>query len=65
MANRNRLVKVPLFDKFPMNLLGGTIVGQNGDMLIVERPAPKERVKKVGRPRKLKQVVVDAEAAIA
>lgn len=52
MANRNRLLKVALFsDSLHVNLLGAVVVGQHGDQIIVERPAPKPRTKPV-TPRK-------------
>lgn len=44
-TQRNRYVKVALFEPAATNLMGGTIVGQFGDTLLVERPAPKPRVK--------------------
>ncbi len=44
-TQRNRYVKVALFEPAATNLMGGTIVGQFGDTLLVERPAPKPRSK--------------------
>jgi hypothetical protein len=43
MATRNRYVKVTLFEPCPTNLMGSTVVGQYGDVLLVERPQPKPR----------------------
>ena len=44
-TQRNRYVKAPLFEAVTTNLVGGTIVGQTADWLLVERPAPKPRIK--------------------
>jgi hypothetical protein len=44
---RNPYVKIALFDpKSAPNLQGGTVVGQSGDYILVERPAPKPRTRK-------------------
>jgi hypothetical protein len=40
-AHRNRYVKVILFEPLTTNLIGGSVVGQYGDWILVERPAPK------------------------
>jgi hypothetical protein len=40
---RNRYVKVALFEAISTNLIGGTIVGQIDDWMLVERPQPKPR----------------------
>jgi hypothetical protein len=40
-AHRNRYVKVILFEPLTINIIGGSVVGQYGDWLLVERPAPK------------------------
>lgn len=42
-VHRNRLVKIHLLEAAHINLLGSTIVGQNGDTIIIERPQPKQR----------------------
>jgi hypothetical protein len=53
MASRNRYVKVTLFEPCPTNLMGSTVVGQYGDVLLVERPQPKPRAatKATRKPR--------------
>jgi hypothetical protein len=54
-AHRNRYVKVILFEPLTTNIIGGSVVGQYGDWLLVERPAPKPHVnakKAVRAPRK-------------
>jgi hypothetical protein len=53
MSSRNRYVKVSLFEPCPTNLMGSTVVGQYGDVLLVERPQPKPRaaVKAARKPR--------------
>jgi hypothetical protein len=53
MASRNRYVKVALFEPCPTNLMGSTVVGQYGDVLLVERPQPKPRAaaKATRKPR--------------
>jgi hypothetical protein len=50
---RNRYVKVALFEAISTNLIGGTIVGQIDDWMLVERPQPKPRaaVKAARKPR--------------
>jgi hypothetical protein len=47
----SRYVKVILLDAVKTNLMGCQIVGQSGDEIIVERPAPKPRAK-AATPRK-------------
>lgn len=42
---RNPYVKVLLFTPASTNLMGGTIVGQHAEFLLVERPAAKTRAK--------------------
>lgn len=53
MATRNRYVKITLFEPCPTNLMGSTVVGQYGDVLLVERPQPKPRAaaKAARKPR--------------
>ena len=55
---RNRYVKVALFTEEKSNLQDSKVVGQGADYLLLERPQPKERVKKERKPRKLTQKVV-------
>jgi hypothetical protein len=43
MATRNRYVKLQLAEACPTNLMGSTVVGQYGEVLLVERPQPKPR----------------------
>jgi hypothetical protein len=43
MSARHRYVKVILFEPVSTNLTGGTVVGQCGDWLLVERPQAKPR----------------------
>ena len=52
-THRNRYVKVILFEPCTTNLQGGTIVGQYGEFILVERAQPKERTK-AAVPRKLR-----------
>lgn len=55
MAGRNRYVKVALFEEVKTNLMGGTVVGQFGDTILVQRPDAKPRgPKTVTRTRKAK-----------
>ena len=62
MTTRNRLLKVPLFEAPHVNLLGSTVVGQHGDTIIVERPAPKPRAKSA-TPRKPRAKKAPAQPA--
>jgi hypothetical protein len=57
-TQRNRYVKIALFEPAATNLMGGVIVGQFGDTLLVERPAPKPRAAKAAtrKPRTAKAV---------
>ena len=59
-TQRNRYVKVALFEPAATNLMGGTIVGQFGDTLLVERPAPKPRAAKAATTRKPRTKAVQA-----
>jgi class 3 adenylate cyclase len=61
-TQRNRYVKVALFEPAATNLMGGTVVGQYGDTLLVERPAPKPRAATPTRTRKPR---TNAKAAAA
>ena len=65
MAQKNRLAKVALFEAVHMNLVGAVIIGQNGDTLVVERPAAKARVKPATprKPRVKKDKVVETAVA--
>jgi hypothetical protein len=46
---RNPYVKIALFDpKSAPNLQGGTVVGQSGDYILVERPPAKPRASRKG-----------------
>jgi hypothetical protein len=47
-GQRNRYVKVALFEPSTTNLQGGTIVGQSGDYILVERPPAKPRASRKG-----------------
>jgi hypothetical protein len=42
---QSRYVKLALFEATKTNLMGSTIVGQFGDTILIERPAPKPRAK--------------------
>ena len=48
---RNRYVKVALFTEEKSNLQDSKVVGQGAYYLLLERPQPKERVKKERKPR--------------
>jgi hypothetical protein len=56
MAQRNRYVKLALFEASSTNVMGGVVVGQTGDYLLIERPAPKPRAAatKTRKPRATK-----------
>ena len=66
-TQRNRYVKVALFEPAATNLMGGVIVGQFGDTLLVERPAPKPRAAKAAtrKPRTAKAVPTTGPFATA
>ena len=66
-TQRNRYVKAPLFEAVTTNLVGGTIVGQTADWLLVERPAPKPRAAKAAtrKPRTAKAVPTTGPFATA
>ena len=50
-TQRTRYVKASLFEAVSTNLMGGTVVGQTGDWLLIQRPDAKPRAAKA-TPRK-------------
>jgi len=50
-TQRTRYVKASLFEAVPTNLMGGTVVGQTSDWLLIQRPEAKPRAAKA-MPRK-------------
>lgn len=56
MGNRNRYVKIALAEPSTTNLTGGTVVGQWGEWLLIQRPDSKPRAKKAAAARKPRAV---------